>query len=109
MGARNEPPYAIGARPRRSPSCGATACASALEIGAAAVRGESRGRAMSWKGKEAIGLAVAIALTRRGILRGNPRKSIKIVAPVHSRGAVEPSSIGRYLGDRTESGQPGKP
>ena len=61
-------------------------CASALEIGAAAVRGESRGGAMSWKGKEAIGLAVAIALTRRGILRATRGNMFKVVSRLHSRG-----------------------
>ena len=36
---------------------------------------------MSWKGKEAISLAVAIALTRRGILRATRGNMFKVVSP----------------------------
>jgi predicted DNA-binding transcriptional regulator AlpA len=49
-------------------------CASALEIGNAAVQGESRSRQISQHGKESIGLSIAVALVRRGIIqttRGN--------------------------------------
>jgi hypothetical protein len=44
--------------------------ASALEIGAAAVKGEAWADARrAWRNKEAIGISVAVALTRSGAVR----------------------------------------
>jgi hypothetical protein len=49
-------------------------CASALELGNAAVQGERRSRKISQQGKESIGLSIAVTLVRNGIIkttRGN--------------------------------------
>ncbi|MEI9403374.1 hypothetical protein [Mesorhizobium argentiipisi] len=49
-------------------------CASALEIGQAAIQGEARSREIPWRAKEAIGLSIAIELARKGKVtptRGN--------------------------------------
>ncbi len=48
--------------------CGAS---SAVEIGRAAVRGEDRARQMPWRGLEGIGMSIAIALVRRGLVQAN--------------------------------------
>ena len=53
--------------------------ASALDIGAAAVAGEGRSGKISSHGKESIGLSIAIALARRGVVEATRENSFKIV------------------------------
>lgn len=42
--------------------------ATALDIGAAAVRGEPRAAKISMSAREAIGLSIAVGLARRGVV-----------------------------------------
>jgi hypothetical protein len=49
--------------------------ATALDIGSAAVEGERRWQNIPLRGRESIGLSIAIALLRRGILRATTRNS----------------------------------
>lgn len=56
-------------------------CASVLEIGEAALRGEKWAASpKTWKAKAAIGLDIAVALTRRGLLRPTAENEFEIAA-----------------------------
>jgi hypothetical protein len=56
--------------------------ASALEIGAAAVRGEAwAGSSKVWKAKEQIGLSIALAFARNGLVRPTRTNKFEIVLP----------------------------
>lgn len=55
--------------------------ASALEIGAAAVRGEPWAQPKNtWKAKAAIGLSIGIALHRRGLVKATRHNKFELVA-----------------------------
>jgi hypothetical protein len=55
--------------------------ASTIEIGRAAVAGEDRARFMPWPAKDAIGLSIAIALAKRGLIEATPGNQFRIVRP----------------------------
>jgi hypothetical protein len=60
------------AREARALACiQARGLASALEIGAAVVRGEEQSRLHGWVAKERLGFSVALALVRAGRVRLN--------------------------------------
>jgi hypothetical protein len=54
--------------------------ASAIDIGNAAVAGEERADRIPMRGRESIGLSIAVALTRRGIVRPTKGNMFKIAA-----------------------------
>jgi hypothetical protein len=56
-------------------------CASTFEIGSAAVQGERWSASkLTWKAKEQIGTAIAVTLTRRGVLRPTRGNQFTLVA-----------------------------
>jgi hypothetical protein len=62
--------------------------ASTLEIGCAAVAGETRARFMPPKAKDGIGLSIAVSLTKRGLIEATHENEFRM---------VRPTSIGRAL------------
>jgi hypothetical protein len=56
-------------------------CASALEMGSAAVAGESRARRIPMRGRESIGLSIAVALSRRGTIQATKGNMFRIAPP----------------------------
>ena len=54
--------------------------ASVLEIGTAAVAGENRACLMPRRAKDAIGLSIAVALARRGVIQAT-RENLFTMAP----------------------------
>ena len=56
-------------------------CASALEIGSAAIFGESRARRIPTRGRESIGLSIAVALSRRGAIQATRGNVFRIAPP----------------------------
>ena len=55
--------------------------ASAIEIGTAAVAGESRARCIPMRGRESIGLSIAVALSRRGFIQPTRENTFRIAHP----------------------------
>ena len=55
--------------------------ASALEIGTAAVAGESRARRIPWRGRASIGLNIAVALSRRGLIQPTRENTFRMAHP----------------------------
>lgn len=58
---------------RNHPRC------TALDIGAAAVQGEPRASAMSWKGKQDLGLELVTGLFNRGLIAASPGNRFTLV------------------------------
>jgi hypothetical protein len=60
-------------------SCGARGSATALEIGAAAVHGESWAHRGGRTPKERIGLSIAVALSRRGVVEPTRDNRFRVI------------------------------
>jgi hypothetical protein len=68
--------------------------ATALEIGAAAIEGEPRAHHITRNGKESIGLAIAAALARHGLLRSTRDNCFILRERAHCRDSVMNPGLG---------------
>src|SRR3974390_2892798 len=55
--------------------------ATAFEIGTAAIEGERRAKCITRDGREQIGMAIAVALARRGLLAATPDNQFLLIRP----------------------------
>ena len=53
--------------------------ATAFEIGTAAIEGERRAKCITRDGREQIGMAIAVALARRGLLAATPDNQFLLI------------------------------